>query len=143
MKKLSVLGILAGMCFLLAVSAYAGGAARLRVNVPFAFIVDKEQLPAGEYVFEMRPISSYAATASSVWIQSNDGSIAAWIITSPGDGPNRIAVDQITFNRYGNKFFLAKVECLEFSANLKATKAEIEMRAQGLNAPVTTLVAAK
>jgi hypothetical protein len=129
MRKLTVL-LTVGIAVLgLSIAASASNPTILRANIPFAFYADKELLPAGQYTFELRPICLGSATASAVAVRNQDGSLAAFLLTMPGTD-YRANSDLLYFNRYGNKYFLSKVEALGFQANLKATKIEREIRAQ-------------
>ena len=138
MRKLTVL-LIVGMAVLgLSVAASAQSATILRANIPFAFYADKVLLPAGQYVFEMRPIGHGSATASAVTVRSQDGSWATFLLTMPGTDPNND--EQLHFNRYGNKYFLSKVEAVGLQANVRKNKIEREIRAQ-IKSQDTTIAA--
>jgi hypothetical protein len=127
MKKtlvlLSFAVILAGMATL----AFPGSAVVTRGEVPFAFYVDNQLLPAGEYDFEMG--STGGATTSSVAVRTKDGSVLAFVATRPGSVGSTIA-NQLIFNRYNGRYFLSSVECSGHKASLKASKQEREMMSQ-------------
>jgi len=140
MKRMSV-WLMAGMLLIgLCAVASAHTAARVHVNVPFAFYANGELLPAGEYMFEIGAFNTSEASGSSVLVRNDAGTKAAWLFTSPGNASIN-ANGRLVFNRYGDTYFLAKVEGNGYQANLKTTKAEREMRAQGKQARGTTLVA--
>ncbi len=140
MKKTSVLLIVA---LLLSVTcALAGPATRIRANVPFAFFVGEEQLPAGNYVFEMRAIGFGSSSASAVAVYRQDGSLATLLSTIPsGWECQRMAGGHLHFARYSNSYFLNKVEGLASVATLVTTKSERELRAQNNRGSETIIVA--
>ena len=130
MKRISVL-LMAGMILVgLCAFAQAGTTVQIRASVPFAFYANGELLPAGEYMFSLGAVNSYEASGSSVMIRNDAGTLATWLLTSPG-GSTRNPDSRLTFNRYENTYFLSSVEGHGCLANLRTTKAEREMRAQG------------
>ena len=129
MKRMLVLANMIGAIIVLTAGASAGVGARLRADVPFAFYVEKDLLPAGHYTFEMMPLSPNTSSASSVLVRRSDGSAVVRISTIPGDNSVRSTVAQLVFNKYGEKYFLSQVENSDFQANLRLTKVERELRA--------------
>ena len=141
MRKTRVVLVLGMMLLGVGIVASGSAAARLHVNVPFAFYAGNELLPAGNYVFEIGAITSNEASGSAVFVHSETGSIAAWLLTMPGQAP-AVTNAQLQFSRYGEKYFLTSVEALGYQANLKTTKSEKEMRAQNKQKRETTVVTA-
>jgi len=141
MKKTALFGILVVSLFVLVAGAPARSAAALHVNVPFDFYVGKDLLPAGEYKFEMGAITPFSGKSSSILVRSQDGTPVTGIFTMPGSDPRSFTDDHLHFNRYGSNYFLAKVECLEFQADLRPTAIEKELRAQMGKAKDAVLVA--
>jgi hypothetical protein len=141
MKKTAFFGILLISLFVLVTGAPARSAAALLVNIPFDFYVGKELLPAGDYRFEMGAMTPFTAKSSSLLVRRQDGSPVTGIFTIPGSGSLSIDTDRLHFNRYGNKYFLARIECLEFQADLRKTSIEKELRAQTGQAKDVVLVA--
>jgi hypothetical protein len=76
---------------------------RIAVNVPFSFGVGNQTLPPGEYVV------SLGGHAPVVWIRSADGRHAAVLIAHPTVDQNRYGRRGLSFNRYGDRHFLARV----------------------------------
>ncbi len=75
----------------------------MTVRIPFAFVVGKDTLPAGEY-----EILGQFGT-SIVWIKTSSGAIVTtgFAIQSR---ESKVADDTaLVFNRYGDNYFLAKV----------------------------------
>lgn len=128
MKKMIKLITLIAVMLFVASWASAGNVTRLRVDVPFAFYFDKELLPAGEYIFEMRPIGPFSESSSSLIVFNKNKAVTGWLATMPGSNPHP-GEDQLHFKRYGNAYFLYRVESLGLQANLAQTKAEKEFEA--------------
>ncbi len=143
MKKTQALTILIGSLFILTAAVSAGAATKLTVTVPFEFYAGDNRLPAGDYVFEFRGISPAVASSSSVLVQKQDGTSVTWIIAEPGQNVRHGANTQLVFNRYGDKYFLTKIECLDYQAGVGMSKAEKETRAQNQRDGGTVLVAGK
>jgi hypothetical protein len=129
MKRAGIALALGLLLMGVAVAASGTTAARMRVSVPFAFYAGTELLPAGTYVFEIGSITSNEASGSAVFVHDESGSIAAWLLTMPGDAPLSAAA-QLQFNKYGEKYFLTSVAALGYQAHLKTTRSEKETRAQ-------------
>jgi hypothetical protein len=98
MLKFAVLG--------LAVVAAAQGAAAqakrwLVLKAPFAFTVERQQLPAGEYRVQLQD--------GWLRVQSTDGKTSVDILTIPVAGKSPEGHGQVVFHQYGDKYFLAQV----------------------------------
>jgi hypothetical protein len=141
MRKTGIALVLGLMLLGVGIASSGTTAARMRVTVPFAFYAGNELLPAGSYVFEIGAITSTEASGSAVFVHDETGSIAAWLLTMPGDAPLSAAA-QLQFNRYGDKYYLATVGALGYKASLKTTKSEKEMRAQNRQKRESTIVTA-
>jgi hypothetical protein len=105
MKKqaLRVFTILAAVGALTIGSAYGQLPSGLKCDVPFDFTVGKVTLPAGAYT-----IKSMNSPAELL-IKSADGRAAAWVFTIPIQAAAIQEQSQLVFNRYGDRYFLAKV----------------------------------
>ena len=106
--------------------ATAGTTIRIKADVPFNFYIGEERLPAGNYIFEMRPIGFGASTSSAVAVYYADGTIVTMIPTMPAGYDYHSSDTQLHFRRYGNAYFLSKVEAPQAGASLKTAKAEKE-----------------
>jgi hypothetical protein len=98
MLKFAVLG--------LAVVATAQGAAAqakrwLVLKAPFAFTVERQQLPAGEYRVQLQD--------GWLRVQSTDGKTSVNILTIPVAGKSPEGHGEVVFHQYGDKYFLAQV----------------------------------
>ena len=107
-------GISAIIIGLAAISAQAQAS---KVKVPFDFTVNGRTLPAGVYrldrlagrpVVAIRPIASTGSGVFSTFIDANQA-----------DG-----VEQWTFHRYGNKYFLESVETLGYRMDIPNSRQE-------------------
>jgi hypothetical protein len=142
MKKTSVLMIVVAALLVFAVCALASSGLKIRATVPFAFYVGEEQLPAGNYLFEMRAIGFGSSSSSAVAVYRQDGSLAVMVSTIPdGWGSRSMADGRLHFARYSNTYFLSKIEGADSRASLMATKAERELRAQNNRATETVIIA--
>ena len=109
------------------ISASAGIVLRMRANIPFAFYAGEELLPAGEYVFEMPTLGSNSVIGSNLTVHTQDGSISQYLHVFPGGMQRSEPAFNVTFNRYGDTYFLSKVQNRDYEANLPKTRSEIRM----------------
>jgi hypothetical protein len=98
MLKFAVLG--------LAVVAAAQGAAAqakrwLVLKAPFAFTVERQQLPAGEYRVQLQD--------GWLRVQSTDGKTSVNVLTMPVSGKTPEGHGEVVFHQYGERYFLAQV----------------------------------
>jgi hypothetical protein len=126
----------------LTVGASASSVMRLRVSIPFDFYVGSEQLSAGQYIFAIGSLVAHNASATSVTVFKQDGTIIALIPTMPGWEAS-MSDDHLHFNRYGDKYFLSKVESAGYQANLSITRTEKEARAENVRDRGTIRLALK
>ncbi|HVF43671.1 MAG TPA: hypothetical protein VM936_11700 [Pyrinomonadaceae bacterium] len=104
MKK-QIMGALAGFALTLVMTAsvYAQAGRRVRVHVPFDFVVAGRLMPAGDY--SVRRVSKDSENA--LLIQSADGRKAATVFTNAsGREANRA---ELGFRQQGESYFLAEV----------------------------------
>jgi hypothetical protein len=98
MLKFAVLG-------LAVVAAAQGAAARAKrwlvLKAPFAFTVERQQLPAGEYRVQLQD--------GWLRVQSTDGKTSVNILTIPVAGKSPEGHGEVVFHQYGDKYFLAQV----------------------------------
>jgi hypothetical protein len=78
---------------------------RLEVNVPFEFHVGNSTLPAGKYVIHPLEDSDFTVLE----IRSADGSNSAFFDVQSVEAKVVPAKNEVTFQKYGNRYFLAKV----------------------------------
>jgi len=98
MLKFVVLG-------LTVVAAAQGAAAQAKrwlvLKAPFAFTVESQQLPAGEYRVQLQD--------GWLRVQSTDGKISVNVLTMPVSGKTPEGHGEVVFHQYGEKYFLAQV----------------------------------
>ncbi|RPJ86669.1 MAG: hypothetical protein EHM18_05025 [Acidobacteria bacterium] len=100
-----------------------------RVNVPFAFQMDKTAFPAGTYIVKLDRASSASALGTIVTLRTLDGKIQLRAVSAPGYyGPRSKA--GLTFNRYANSYFLTTVRIEGLGCHLSKSKAEKEIAAK-------------
>jgi len=76
--------------------------APIHVSIPFDFSVGSKSFVAGEYNVEQ-------PTPGAIVIQSADGRAAMATIVNPGEPSNKPDTATLTFNRYGDRYFLSRV----------------------------------
>jgi hypothetical protein len=77
----------------------------LEVNVPFQFYAGTTKLPAGEYRIQVLENSDLGVME----ISSLDGSTTALFQVQQSDANSAPAKDELIFNKYGDRYFLAKL----------------------------------
>lgn len=104
MKKQIMSGLLGlALTAVMAASVFAQAGRRVRVHVPFDFVVAGKQMPAGDY--SVRRVSKDSENA--LLIQSEDGRSAATVFTNAGSrGADRA---ELSFRQHGESYFLAAV----------------------------------
>ncbi len=130
MKRLSVLATLA-LGFVLGISTFAAAQNEvLRVNVPFDFVVAGWSLPAGHYIMKHDTLNGSA------------------FLTIEGENARRVTVNdaslepvtgdpRLTFNRYGDRYFLSDVITGNSSYHFARTKEEVRIARMQKSEPAT------
>ena len=77
----------------------------LEVNIPFQFHAGNAKLPAGKYVIHMLDNSDLTIME----ISSLDGSTSALFQVQDAEANSTPAKSELIFNKYGNRYFLAKL----------------------------------
>jgi hypothetical protein len=77
----------------------------LDVNIPFQFHAGNTKLPAGKYRIHMLDDSDLTVME----ITSADGSTSALFQVQESDANSAPAKSELIFNKYGNRYFLAKL----------------------------------
>jgi hypothetical protein len=106
MKKqtLRIFTMVSLLTVLMVASVCANADGRMRVNIPFAFTVADQTLPAGEYTFERNQI-----IPQLLMIRSIDGRATARGFTMHVKSQTTQSQARLVFHRYGNRYFLAQV----------------------------------
>jgi len=85
--------------------AHAQIIGNLEVNIPFQFHAGNAKLPAGKYIIHMLDNSDLTVME----ISSADGSLSALFEVQDAEANSTPAKTELIFNKYGNRYFLAKV----------------------------------
>src|SRR5690242_16326309 len=101
MKK-HLLSIVTVLSLLLAVTGigFAQVPAAISVDIPFDFTVGNKPLPAGKYLIKR------LGSADTMIIQSADNASSAPFLVHGGETVNGYAPCQVSFNRYGDEYYL-------------------------------------
>jgi hypothetical protein len=101
--SLLVLSVFALIIF--AGKAHAQIVGDLDVNIPFQFHAGNTKLPAGKYRIHVLDDSDLTVME----ITSADGSTSALFQVQESDANSAPAKSELIFNKYGNRYFLAKL----------------------------------
>lgn len=109
MKRMIQIAAVAMFALLVMVSSgYAQEGARTKkVTVDFPFYVGDTQMPAGEYVFEVVGPNS---PQKLVMVKHVGGEAQAIATTVPATNSKKLAAGAVTFNKYGDRYYLANVQ---------------------------------
>ena len=109
----------------------------MKVNIPFAFGVQDQSLPAGQYlVFTVTP-------ERSIRIVSANGKHSAIVNTLPNYAKEPSSNSRLVFHRYGNEYFLAEVWTAgqDVARNPLSSKKAMESASNGERPETFTVVA--
>ena len=95
---------LIGLGLLLATASAYAQTGVVKANVPFNFIVNKAELPAGQYRIQPMGIS-----ASAMAIESPDGKVVQAFLPNACASPQAQKTTKLVFHRYGTHYFLAQI----------------------------------
>jgi hypothetical protein len=93
-----------GLGLLLAIASASAQTAALKANIPFSFIVNKADLPAGEYTLQ-----TVGSTATAMLIESADGQTTSMVLPNACAALHPSEKTRLVFHRYGDRYFLAQV----------------------------------
>ncbi len=140
MKKVLVvtlflLTVILGQAF----GALENGGSRLVANVPFAFYAGGQLIPAGEYVFDMSALAAYSATGSAVRINSRDGMVYVHMTAIRGEARGHAFT--LTFNKYGNTYFLSEIQNGAVTSRVHKSRTEKELQLAKVSSSKDVVVA--
>jgi hypothetical protein len=95
---------LIGLGLLLATASAYAQTGVVKANVPFNFIVNAIDLPAGEYMIQ--PVGS---SGSAIAIQNPDNQIFKVVLPHACQSAEAQKTSKLVFHRYGSQYFLAQV----------------------------------
>jgi hypothetical protein len=95
---------LIGLGLLLATASAYAQTGVVKANVPFNFIVDKTQIPAGQYM-----IQNVGSSGTAMTIESQDRSLVKLVLPNACESAQVQEKSKLVFHRYGDQFFLAQI----------------------------------
>src|SRR6202166_1506792 len=107
-RMLNLLPVLVALAFMLTISlvkAHAQVIGDLDVTIPFQFHAGDAKLPAGKYIIHTVDNSDLTIME----IISADGSTSALFEVHDAEANSTPAKSELIFNKYGNRYFLAKL----------------------------------
>jgi len=122
-----LLSLFAALAFAFAIhpsKAQAQVTGDLEVNIPFQFHAGNAKLPAGEYRVHLLDDSDLAIME----ISSVDGSASALFQVSEADANTTPNNNELIFNKYGNRYFLANVFEAGNSSGSQVLESQYEKR---------------
>jgi len=115
--------------------AFAGWPSELRAKIPFDFIVADQVLPAGEY--------SIARLGASPGIRITSVDLTRFVAVFPTPGAsNRTGYrSAMTFNKYGDQYFLKEIWTSADATGTKIPECRTERKVKGQPATEYTVAA--
>jgi hypothetical protein len=96
--------LLVGVGLLLATASAYAQTGVVKANVPFTFIVNKTELPAGQY-----RIRNLGLTGTAMAINGSDGKVVSAFLPNACQSPQAQKTTKLIFHRYGAQYFLAQI----------------------------------
>lgn len=96
----------------------------LEVSIPFQFHAGSTKLPPGKYIIHMLDNSNLTVME----ISSVDGSTSALFDVESAEANSAPAKNELIFNKYGNRYFLAKLFDQENPSGSKVVESRYEKR---------------
>jgi hypothetical protein len=93
-----------GMGLLLATASAYAQTGVMKARVPFNFIVDQTDFPAGEYV-----IQGFGMNGVAVTINSADRKLVKAVLSNSCEAAQSQKVSKLVFHRYGGQYFLGQI----------------------------------
>jgi hypothetical protein len=103
----------------------------VRVNIPFAFHAGDAILPAGEY--ELKP---FYQSDLLLLVRRLDGPDGAFMPARQAETLKGTPAYSISFNRYGDEYFMASMDNGDFKVNMPKTKAERKLAGDNLKGTI-------
>lgn len=103
---------------------FALEADRVTAKIPFSFVAGDKTYPAGEYQF----LANDPVNPRLVTIESENGSRTGLALAeSSGNTAIPVASSEVTFDQFGNRYFLSKIFISGNDAALQIPKSEIQL----------------
>ena len=132
-RVLAVLVVLSAVVFGFAIGAQAAPARGVRIYIPFAFQAGDQLMPAGEYLFEFPGVGNFAS-GSLLKIATQDGSACQHLLSRAIPGGTKDTDWHVTFNKYGDLYFLTKIRNSDLGAEVSKTREENQLAAEYMHA---------
>ena len=95
---------LIGLGLLMATASAYAQTGVVKANIPFNFIVDKTQVPAGQYM-----IQNVGSSGTAMIIESQDRSLVKLVLPNACESAQVQQKSKLVFHRYGDQYFLAQI----------------------------------
>ncbi|MDQ3009478.1 MAG: hypothetical protein M3X11_02060 [Acidobacteriota bacterium] len=104
-----------------------------KVKIDFDFTAGKQQFPAGKY-----RIKTYNDTQSQtlLLVQRLDGKEQGIVATLPNRNRGKLGLGDVSFNKYGDKYFLANVQVGDGSLTHHILKSRSERNLQQMSVKI-------
>jgi len=119
------------MVLALAIPTFAQHSGPMKVTVPFNFVVENDQLKAGDYTIER-------IANGRLRISNNDGSVSTVFLAIPAQNKVTAEKAHFVFNHYGSDYFLAKIWTPGQEAGWEVLQGKLEMELAKKSTPVET-----
>ena len=103
--KRQVLTLVGVLSLLLAAGSAFAQTIKVRADVPFKFIINKETLPAGQYTIE----SFGSLDGRTLSIRSADMNAKAMVRANSVQSRQAAEETKLVFQRYGDRYFLSQI----------------------------------
>jgi len=90
----------------------------LRGTIPFAFRAGDTQMPAGDYTIRH--------SANQLILHKEGGGPSVLLLTIAASRPNALSEERLSFNRYGERYFLSSVWTSESREGREVPKSRAE-----------------
>ena len=123
MKRIAAIALLAIASLALVGTSFAQSKG-VRADVPFAFTVGNQLLPAGDYTIQTE-------SQGLIAIKNHDKPIAVLTLVDR-DGAKAQNPGKLMFHKYGNQYFLSEILCnwADMDVSVRPSRAEKTVRLQ-------------
>jgi hypothetical protein len=123
MKHITAIALFLAATFITAGKAIAQDYA-VQATIPFSFMVDGKQLPAGNYT-----LGSDITSPRIVKISDRTQKAHAMVLTMPNANEKEKA-NELVFHKYGDQYFLCEIRSRDTSLNVQLPTSKQEKRAR-------------
>jgi hypothetical protein len=136
MMKKSFLGLASVLVLSLAATSAFADSRAIQADIPFDFVVGDQTLPAGTYI--VKP----ANMTRTLLFENRAAGVSALVMAYPAESSNRwLDGGKLGFNRYADRYFLAKVARGGDIHTLPKSKLEREVKTAVRHAASLTIAA--